>query len=244
MSAEHPSATKSKAPRGQTPARPPRVRGISVVLGLLLLALAGLASREAVVHLRSPAGWDPILARLPEQLTGLDARWVGALGALAVLVGLFLLAAVLSPRGSRYRRLDHTQASVWVRPVDVARFSTATAKRVPGVLSASSLAKKKRVNVTATVVGATDQLRNRLTNELQDELARAFGPDLRVAVSVREAVLEDGVNPRQASSANTLDSESPSPTGRSAATVASAEPVPQETPPEAATRPSGKGNNS
>lgn len=196
MSTDIASTRKNQHRTAQTPARPPRVRGLSVLVGIALLALAVVAIREAVVVWRAPDGWAPLISRLPEILTGLGRWWVAGLGVAAVLAGLFFLVAAVSPRAKRYRPLDHTDASIWVRPVDIARLSTATAKRIPGVVSASSLSRKNRVTVNVTAVDATEDLRRRIGDELDATLSDAFGPGLNINVGIREADLDDGVTPR------------------------------------------------
>lgn len=77
--------------------------------------------------------------------------------------------------------------------MDVARYTTATAKRLPGVVSASSLAKKKRVVVTVDVVNAEDPVRTVIEQELADAVAQVFGQDLNVRVVLRDAGAQDGM---------------------------------------------------
>lgn len=168
------------------PAQSPRVRVLSIVVGLLLVGLAVIAARDAFIHFRAPTGWEPILPGLPEKLTGLSPMWAGILGVAAVIIGLIFLVASVKPRSQRFRRLPHTDASIWARPVDIARFTTSAAKRQPGVLSASTLVRRDQVTIDATVLEGGEYIRERLTNDLRAEVTEAFGPDLEVTVTTRE----------------------------------------------------------
>ncbi|AWB81210.1 hypothetical protein C3B44_01700 [Corynebacterium yudongzhengii] len=191
MSADTDATTAAE----QHPAGSPQVRGWSILFALLLLALAGVLIREAVVIYASPAGWEPWIAALPEQLVSLDNVWVGVIGVAAVILGILLIIAAFKPRRRRYERLEAPRAPIWARPVDIARYTTSTAKRVPGVLAASTYARKKKVKVQATVVQVTDGLEERITSELDRELERTFGPGFTVTTSVRPAGVDDGVSP-------------------------------------------------
>ncbi|AKK10333.1 DUF6286 domain-containing protein [Corynebacterium uterequi] len=180
MSDKNPSAST------QQPVASPQVRWIAILLSLLLVGLGVFATTEALAFYRQ--GPDaPYVLDLPGWLTSLSPSAVGFAGAVAIAVALWFLVAALSPRRKRHRQVAGTDASVWVRPVDIARYATARAKAVPGVTSARSKASKKKVTVTAlsSAVDAAEQ--ERIRDAISHRLASAFGEDFQVAVAIEAA---------------------------------------------------------
>ena len=181
--------------RGRAPAASPRARWFAVLLALALIAVALLATRELTVHYFRPEGWQPWLGRAVGVFRAPDPRWVGAAGAAAVALGLAFLVAAVTPRRRTHRALAGTRSSVWVRRVDVARYTTATAKRFPGVVSASSLAKNDSVTVTAEMLNPDDAARERLRQEITDAVRPVFGEAFRVRVVLRDTGEDDAMLP-------------------------------------------------
>ena len=105
------------------------------------------------------------------------------------LVGLWLVAAAFVPRLKPYLGLS-SPAAIWVRRVDLARHATATAKTLPGVLSASTLVTKKKITVTATSATVDETVRERLPGQLQESLGPLINDRLSLQVLLRED--EDG----------------------------------------------------
>lgn len=171
----------------QVPADPPRAKWGAILAGLALLALAVVAARDFVVWVWRPAGWAQWVAPASARITDLDPRWVTVAGLLALAAGILLLAAAIRPRKKRYRRLVAASSPVWLRPVDVARFTTSAAKHIPGILSASSLARKNRVTVEAEVLDPGPGETERILTALKSEVTRAFGPGLDVRVLLKDA---------------------------------------------------------
>ena len=187
------SAVVSDNSRPQTPAHAPRARWMTIIVGVLLLVIAAVAARALYVHYTRPAGWEPWLNELLDVFRAPDPLWVLVGGVFAILLGIGGLIAAVLPRNKPYRQLSGTGSSIWVRRVDVARYSTATAKRFPGVVSASTLAKKKSVIVTAQVINPDDALRYALHRELTETLSAIFGEELSIRVQLQDSSEDDAM---------------------------------------------------
>ncbi|GAB3942638.1 DUF6286 domain-containing protein [Corynebacterium tapiri] len=172
---------------GLKPASSPQVRWWTILLSLLLIAAGLVAARELLVMYRPPQGWTSWLEPIPQALQSMTKELIAISGAIALLIGLILLVAALAPRKKRYREVSQATPSVWMRPVDIARFTTARAKQVPGVINATSLAKKNRVTVEATALNPDSATQQRIEERLKSELASAFGSDVNVRVKLSQA---------------------------------------------------------
>lgn len=181
---------------GQRPAANPQVRLWAIVTGLAMLAVTFVAVRELIIvwNLGS-LSWSPWISQLPEYLTSRSPEWIGIAGVIAVFVGVIFVVSVVLPRKKRYLRMSASESSVWARPVDLARFSTAAAKRIPGVLAASSLGRKGRVTVTAAVNTPDNTAeRDRILEALRLDVQAAFGEHIDVSLLLREATADDGAS--------------------------------------------------
>ncbi|WP_394284116.1 DUF6286 domain-containing protein [Corynebacterium sp.] len=183
------TAEASAAPTALRPAHPPRARYVGILVGVALVALAVVGVREIAVHYLSPAGWDSWIVAAVEQARALSEPWLFWGGIGLFLVGLWLVAAAFVPRLKPYLGLS-SPAAIWVRRVDLARHATATAKTLPGVLSASTLVTKKKITVTATSATVDETVRERLHGQLQESLGPLINDRLSLQVLLRED--EDG----------------------------------------------------
>lgn len=155
-----------------------------VVLALLALGGAVLAVQNAITH----AGWVEApswIGTAASTIDGMSAEWwMIAPGAVAVLVGLWLLVLAVKPRRRTSVR-GTGKAPLFVRPVDLARWSSETARGIPLVIDAMSVATRKRVTVrVSTAETARDSLREQVADAVQDRLA-PLGTPVNVAVKVR-----------------------------------------------------------
>lgn len=166
------------------PAQPPRARSVGLGVGVALLLLAGAAIRELIFCYAAPTGWDSWTLQLLAQARALpDSGWFwGGLG--VFLLGLWLIVAAFRPRLKLYTPLA-ADAAVWVRRVDLARYATATATTLPGVLAASTLVTRRRIVVTATVAAPDEPTRERLHHELAQSLAPLLPTPLELRVMLR-----------------------------------------------------------
>ncbi len=137
---------------------PPRARSaavlVSVLLALLLVALAVVAVRDLAVS----QGWttgSPWSLSLVRDLDGLtDSVWVTATGVVVALVGLVLVWLALKP-GARTHLAGRSDSDLWVSPGAVAALARGTADRAPGVVSAD-VRRVSRRRITVEVVTNRD----------------------------------------------------------------------------------------
>ena len=191
---------------GQAPVDSPWARWFAVLLAVALIVVALLAARDLYIRYIGPAGWNPWLVQVVDAFRTPDPVWVGVGGVLAMLIGLAGVIGAIMPRRHALRALAGTGASVWVRRVDLARYTTAAAKRLPGVISASSLAKRRSVMVTAEIGKADNTTRPRLQQDLSAAVRPIFGEDLTVRVILRDSTADDPMLPTPT---NSVDATGP-----------------------------------
>lgn len=160
---------------GQRPKASPPARTWTVILGIVLIAAAVVAGREAWVVGADEGGqsWlQPFIDVMSKP--GLET-WMLVAGGIAILVGLILVWAAVAPRKTTHVNIDSSEASMWLRAVDIARVASAAARRVPGATAARSRAKisssRARLTVTATGDLADTQLKDRVTEAVTAALA-------------------------------------------------------------------------
>ncbi|WP_432572094.1 DUF6286 domain-containing protein [Kineococcus sp. SYSU DK005] len=158
-----------------------RVGAVGPVLALLLLALALVLGREALVAWGSLGGpaWAPAVLGAVDGLRPGPA--VAAGGAAAALLGLWLLATAFARRSRRSVAVrGSAAASTTTR--DVARLAGGAARRVDGVLEASASAGRRSVEVA--VEATTERVEEPVRTAVSEAL-RALDPVPRVRVRVR-----------------------------------------------------------
>ncbi|WP_235933491.1 hypothetical protein [Corynebacterium qintianiae] len=112
-----------------------------------------------------------------------------ALGIAVSLAGLWMIIAALSPRVRTHARVA-SPASVWIRPVDMARKSTHLARTHAGDGAINSRATRMRVRVAVEDDGTGTELKQRIEASLIDE----FSP-LQVQPRVTVALLPQQADP-------------------------------------------------
>lgn len=133
---------------GQQPKASPVVRTWTVILGIVLLAVGIVGVRETwlVGTDANAQSWvQPVLNLIATEQLEMWMIWAGV-G--SIVVGLIFVIAAVKTRRRTHVRVASEYASMWMRPVDVARLSSAAARRVPGVASAQTSADTKRTKVT------------------------------------------------------------------------------------------------
>lgn len=176
---------------GRQPKPSPVVRWWAIAVGLCALVIGIIAARDVWVVLSG----DPQqqwLVPLAQSVTGQAPqveKW--GLTIAAIVVGLVLMLVAFMPRRTTHWRLttpsvsDTSAVSLWVRPVDVARHASATARRVPGVTGALTQATRRRVELT--VDGEIDDAG--LADRVHQAVAQALMPlhqTPQVVVNVQE----------------------------------------------------------
>lgn len=144
-----PSWKKLSFRPAKEPRKSPRARGWMFILGLIFLAGGAVGIRELLLEtdtISGPSWLQPIIDWLSH------AHWVQMfliIAVIALILGLIILIASLRPRTKTHILIDN-EASLWMRPVDIARACSARAKDQRGVLNATTVATAKRVTVTVT----------------------------------------------------------------------------------------------
>ena len=167
---------------GPRPRATPLARWLTVALGLVMITLAGLIGHDLWYHFEVD---QPERAWLPPVFSWLGGAAVTtaavAVGAVISLIGLWLIVSAVKPRRKTHIQVE-SPTSMWVRPVDIARKATATARTELGKVPVSSKATKKKIAVRVTDSrGPASQ--ERLTRNLSTQFAR-LRPQPTVSVTV------------------------------------------------------------
>lgn len=117
--------------QGRDPRQSPKVRGLGVFAGLLIIAVAVVAGREAIISANGSGGtsWlQPVFDWFSNPLDA-AASWVLLLvGILAAIYGLGQLIAVFLPAPRRYVRVDDDgNLPVWMHKSDYQELHNGTA---------------------------------------------------------------------------------------------------------------------
>ena len=179
---------------GSEPRANPAVRWITVVLGVLLIALSGVLVRELWFYSQDQpfTSWlMPVFNTMASSLV--DAKVV-TIGIIVALVGLWLVITAFVPRARTHVRVD-SPASIWVRPVDIARKATNVARAETGSTTVHSKATRKKLTVEVDDDG-TGATQERLTTLLNGEFSRLQTPPA-VAVKVSQPTPAPATNEQE-----------------------------------------------
>ena len=156
---------------GAEPRGVPAVRWLTVFIGLCLLGLAGCVGRDVWYRFGAKQPGDSWVADALRRAASFTASLAPAVAGIAVaLVGLLLVAAALKPRPRTHVRLA-SPASIWVRPVDIARRATYIAHEDGGAHNIRSQATRTRLRVRAQDDGSGELLSGRLHSALTEEFS-------------------------------------------------------------------------
>lgn len=159
---------------GGEPRANPAARWLAVVLGILLIALSGVIVRELWMANQEAAftSWlEPVYNVLATATVDAVAVTVGIIVA---LLGLWLIITAFIPRAHTHVRVN-SPASIWVRPVDIARKATNTARAETGSTTVRSKAGRNKLTVQVDDDG-TGSAQERVTNALNSEFHRLQAP--------------------------------------------------------------------
>ena len=199
---------------GDEPLGNPASRWFAVLISLLLLALAGVAARDLWYHFYGDeAPSDSWLGRTWDFLGSFEADVTAVVvGILLVLLGLFLLFFTFKPRPHGHVRVN-SPASIWTRPVDVARKTTFTTRGDLGGEQVSTKANRKSVKVQVVDDGSGPAMQERITRALNDEF-RVLKAQPTVSVKLlpspaTQQVAAQRANVPQQPAGSTTDSTTP-----------------------------------
>ncbi|AZA12155.1 DUF6286 domain-containing protein [Corynebacterium gerontici] len=169
----------------------PAVRWLMILFSLILLALAFVCGRElwwvrrqdneAQAWIRPALDW---VANLGHQ------GWFFPAGIAIGVLGVVLLILSLKPAPPKYvASAAGVHTHVYMRPIDIARRSTAVAQRVAGVYDAETVVNRKATKVTVNVTGSNaPDLAQRVQQEVQAHVGKlATNPRVRVNVRKEDA---------------------------------------------------------
>lgn len=168
---------------GDEPLGNPAARWLSVLTSLLLLALSGIAARDLWYHFYRDEPLDESwLGRTWNFLGSFAADAVAVtLGIILILLGLILVFFTFKPRPHGYVRVN-SPASIWTRPVDIARKATYTTRGDLGGEQVRTKANRKSVKVQVVDDGSGPAMQERVTRSLNNEFRTLTTPP---AVSVK-----------------------------------------------------------
>lgn len=163
-----PSGDARPAP---TPAASPRARWWTITLGLALLAAGGVAVHDLLV-VRGTVQTDPWLTPVYDWIADLHyAAWVLPAAIACAVAALILFVAAVKPRTKTHLHFTEDTA-LFARPVDVARMSTASAKRIGGVIRASTIATRKKITVTVVTAAGDAGERQAVSDGVAAEVTK------------------------------------------------------------------------
>lgn len=198
----------------------PAVRWWSVLVGVLLLGLAFVAGRELRIYYKPESQLVSWVKPILEQLgTNTYHPAMTPIAVIAVVVGIILIVVGCMPRPRNYLAATG-ELSTWLRPVDVARSISASAKTLPGVATATTRVRRKGVTLTVEAKEGQD------TEMLRARLEERFGAFLK-GVLAEPPVLVVTVNaaPQPAAVAPTAPAPAAVAAGAVPADVSTAETV-------------------
>ncbi|AHW64820.1 Putative membrane protein [Corynebacterium glyciniphilum AJ 3170] len=172
-------------PRAPQPKASPLARGWTIVLGLVLLGVTAVIIRDVLILNDSVSGRQLLPPVFAWFATVQNESWMLWAGIGCALVAAFFLLVSVRPRRRTHMAFGDG-SELYARPVDVARLSTATARRVPGVLSAHTVATRKKISVkvvTAVTPESTETIRARVSTHVS-ELSALLDPAPNVQVTV------------------------------------------------------------
>lgn len=179
--------TEAAAPVGPHPGDEPRAnpaaRWLTILIALVLLAGAAVVGRDLWYYFQNDDSSDSWLRPVFEFVgrATMDVTAV-TVGAIIAIIGLFLIIYAFVPRGHTHVRVN-SPASIWTRPVDIARKATHVTRSEVGNSSIQSRADRKKLRVQVEDDGTGASLQERLAYTLQSELQGLTTPP-SIAVKV------------------------------------------------------------
>ncbi|WP_179948300.1 DUF6286 domain-containing protein [Corynebacterium liangguodongii] len=171
---------------GPQPRALPAARALAILLSLALIGLSAVAGRDLWMRWVAGTPGDSWIAAALNRLAALELTpAMLVVGGALTLIGLWLVLAACAPRVRTHVRAT-SPASIWVRPVDIARRATYSARSVTGGSHISSQASRTRLKVTVEDDGSGEELRSRVTRALEAQFSPlAVSPRISVTLAPR-----------------------------------------------------------
>lgn len=178
--------TTPTGPRaGAEPKGNPAVRWLTVFLGIVLLSVSGVIGRDLWYRYQENDPDNSWIRPTLEWLGTASATPLGVtVGIVIAAIGLWFIIAAFKPRPRRYVQVDSI-SSIWLRPVDVARRATASARNELGRTNIASRATRKKLTLNVEDDGSS-ALDQRLSDTLTGELQRLTRPP-KVRVKIHQS---------------------------------------------------------
>lgn len=169
----------------------PAVRWLMILFSLLLLALAVVCGRELWWVHRQHNDDQAWIRPALDWVSNLGHQgWFFPAGIAIGVLGVVLLILALKPAPPKYvASAAGAHTNVYMRPLDIARRSTAVAERVSGVYDAETVVNRKATKVTVNVTGVdAPDLAQRVEEEVHAHVGKlATNPKVRVNVRKEDA---------------------------------------------------------
>ena len=168
----------------------PAVRVLMILFSLLLIALAVICGRELWWVRQEGNGDQAWIRPLLDWIANLGQQdWFFPVGIAIGVFGVVLLILSLKPAPPKYIASDAgANTRLYLRPIDIARRSTAVAERVTGVYDAQTTVNHKATKITVNVIGNDDpSLAARVEDEVRAHVDKlASKPKVRVVLGKEE----------------------------------------------------------
>lgn len=143
---------------------------LGLVIALLVTGAGAVVTREALLAFGAISG-APWVSPALEAFARLSPQaWFVPAGAVAALAGLVLLVTALRTRPRRALAL-RSATGIHLEPRGVARLASDAARQVSGVVSASSVASRRKVVTVADVLAADQEIEQQIAAAVRRTLS-------------------------------------------------------------------------
>lgn len=170
------------------PVASPTARVWTVILGLLMIVACGVIVRDILLVTEVIDGQQLLPSAFDWLATLSYDTWMLWAGVGCAFMALILLISTVRPRTRTHIAVGAEQR-VFGRPIDFARMSTSTARRIPGVVDAQSVVTRRKIKVTVQSTATPndqDEVRGKVQASLET-LAERLTPTPEVTVTVTPA---------------------------------------------------------
>lgn len=177
--------TRRKAPVKE-PLAAPGASYLAALIALLFVLAGVVLIREAALDAGWIAGtsWTTAALEFMDPLT--PVPWMRWASVVTIAAGVAAVVITFLPRRKRSVRVD-AESAVFVDLTEVSHIADLAAESVPGVLSARSAARRRRVTVRCVVIGDGDATKERIEAAVSGELA-TLATTPKITIRIRRKV--------------------------------------------------------